>query len=267
MRTRRHSSRRTAVAKWTAAVLALVALAAFPAAAGAVEPIEGTWAYQGGRVLVEPSGPGAFKGTVTAATRFLSCDHPVGERMWSISGRGSAYSGTHQWFEEPGCAPAPGGSATWTVRDAGDVFLLDFCTAPPGEGAPTPENPATRCSTLQRARPPAPTPQQVCVADACLIAPGEAQAIGCIPRTDFTHRFVLRLRRSVRRRLRVRVVRFTLDGARNGSDRRAPFVARVRGSALAPGRHVLGARVRIVRRGSRRTVRRVLLRYTFRACD
>ena len=263
---RRQQKGGRAAARWTT-VLALAALAALPASARAVEPIEGTWAYQGGRVLVEPTGPGAFKGTVTAATRFLSCDHPVGERMWSISGRGSAYSGTHQWFEEPGCAPAPGGSATWTVRDAGDVFLLDFCTAPPGEGAPTPENPATRCSTLQRARPPAPTPQQVCVADACLIAPGEAQAIGCIPRTDFTHRFVLRLRRSVRRRLRVRVVRFTVDGRRNGSDRRAPFVARVRGSALAPGRHVLAARVRIVRRGSRRTVRRVLLRYAFRACE
>nr|MDP8943395.1 hypothetical protein [Actinomycetota bacterium] len=128
-----HSARNhiAGAARAAAAALVVAAALALPASAAALEPIEGTWAYQGGRVLVEPTGPGTFKGTVTRPTRFLACDHPLGERMWSLSGGGATYTGTHQWFTEPECAPAPGGAARWTVRETAEALLLDFCTAPP----------------------------------------------------------------------------------------------------------------------------------------
>ena len=153
------------------------------------------------------------------------------------------------------------------MHETDDALILDFYTAPPGGGEPTADNPATRCSTLERAKPPGRPPEQVCVVGACLIGPGEAREVGCVRRGDFTHRFRVRLRTSARRRLRVRLVRFRLDRRRNGSDRRSPFMARVRGTRLAPGPHVLAAEVRLARRGSRRVVRRTLLRYRFDACE
>ena len=94
---RRGPGRRPAViAALTAASLVLAALAGAPSAmAVEASAIEGTWAYQGGRVSVEPSGPGTYRGRVTASTRFLTCDHPVGEIMWDIAQNGDGtFSGT-----------------------------------------------------------------------------------------------------------------------------------------------------------------------------
>lgn len=254
------------------ALLAVVTVAALaPAAARAAEPIEGTWNYQGGRVLVEASGPGAYKGTVTSRTRFLDCDHPVGERMWDMTGQGARYTGTHRWFGPPGCTPAPGGAATWKLREADDRLLLDFCTAPPGQGEPVPANPATRCSTLYRTKPPVPSPVSVCLGAACLSGAGDTQTIGCVRRTVW-HKFAIKLRRSDRRRYRVRRVSFRVDGKRRGSDRRAPFRARIDGRRLSAGTHVLTADVRTVprRRAGRPLARRgarIQLKYRFNACD
>lgn len=242
-------------------------LAAVPAVASASESIEGTWSYQGGRIQVVPNGIGTFRGTVTSPTRFLDCDHPLGERVWSISGSGSSYTGTHQWFEAGTCAPAPGGEATWNIRDTGDRFLLDFCTAPPGAGPPSADNTSRICSTLSRAKPPATSPERICLLNACLIGTGDADAIGCVRRGLFKHRFLVRLRGSARRTLRVKVVRFKLDGRGNGRDRRTPFVAIVDGETLTEGAHTLAADVTLRARRHGGSAKRLTLKYAFNACE
>jgi hypothetical protein len=152
--------------KWQVLASASGAVAALAWAAGAAqaaEPIEGSWLFQEGEVLVEATGPGAFKGTVVKPTRFAACPHPAGERMWQISGSGTAYTGTHIWYR-PDCSPDPGGQSTWTITstDAAN-FTLRFCTARPGTGAPTFDaagNPtgATTCLDLKRVLPPQPKP-------------------------------------------------------------------------------------------------------------
>jgi hypothetical protein len=198
--------------------------------------------------------------------------------MWRISATGNAYAGGHAWFTSADCSERGEGSATWRVREVDDRFLLVFCTAAPGAGEASDANPATRCSTLERAKPgsfpdegtpglPAdrPTPPQVCSGPACLVlSPRPRGEGGCLPRGRFTHRFTLRLRKASRR-LRVRAVRFTLDWKPNGSDRRSPFVARVDGRRLAAGNHLLLADVRLRAPGSKRTATR-RLSYRFRSC-
>lgn len=259
-----------------AVALLLLAVAVGPVApASAADRIEGTWNYGGGRVKVEPTGPGTYRGTVIAATRFLACEHPVGERMWQISGAATGYAGTHQWFLEGSCLPAPGGKAIWVVREENARFLLDFCTAPPNQGEPVSSNPSTVCTTLERAKPPAQPATQVCVLGTCLGGAADTQTIGCVRRGALTHRFPVRLRTRGNRRMRgmrVRVVVFRLDGRRIGRKRRRPFTARVRGARLTPGPHVLSATVtlrqtRRAARGKRPRTARTVLKYTFRACD
>jgi hypothetical protein len=142
---------------------ALVALAAGPGLAEAAEPIEGSWLFQDGEVLVQASGPGAFQGTVVKPTRFANCPHPAGERMWEMSGSATSYSGTHIWYR-PDCSADPGGQSTWTITstDAAN-FTLRFCTVAPSGGAPAFDAagnplPGTSCNDLKRVRPPQPTP-------------------------------------------------------------------------------------------------------------
>jgi hypothetical protein len=154
-----------------AAALALLAsLAAAAGPAGAAETIEGTWNYGSGQVLVEPDGAGAFKGTVISAVTFPApdgvapCTHPVGQRIWSLTGTGTHFTGTHVWFAPGGCDPSPGGQATWDITSTDPAaFTLRFCTAPPGSGpvaldATGAPIPPTACDELTRAKPPAPAP-------------------------------------------------------------------------------------------------------------
>ncbi len=124
----------------------LAALAAAPSAAGAADPIEGTWFFGGGQVLVQPTGPSTFKGTVVVATTFDECAHPVGERMWDITKSGTTYSGTHDGRQSGTCETDFDQQATWSVRVEEGRFILDFCT---GWG----------CSALQRAKPPTQRPR------------------------------------------------------------------------------------------------------------
>lgn len=143
----------------------LAALASAPAASGA-EPIEGSWFFDGGEVLVEPRGAGAFVGTVVRPTRLATCVHPPGERMWAMSGSGSRYSGTHQWFRDAGCVPNPGGQTTWDVGPRqGGGQALRMCTRNPDVGGPPlldaagqPLDRDTHCLVLERARPALPRP-------------------------------------------------------------------------------------------------------------
>ncbi len=142
---------------------ALVALAASAPPAAAAELIEGSWLFQDGEVLVQASGPGAFQGTVVKPTRFATCTHPAGERMWQMSGSGTSYTGTHLWYR-PDCSADPGGQTTWTITstDAAN-FTLRMCTVAPGRGVPAFDatgNPllGTICNDLKRVLPPQPTP-------------------------------------------------------------------------------------------------------------
>jgi|tagenome__1003787_1003787.scaffolds.fasta_scaffold20969669_4 hypothetical protein len=139
-------------------IAVLTAMAAAPASAA--ELVEGTWNFEGGQVLVESTGTGTFKGTVTAPTKFSYCPHPKGEQIWSLSGTDKDFSGTHLWYRSD-CTPNPGGKATWRIIDTDpSSFRLIFCTRHPDAGAPnpadTPDNHAsgTFCYELTRAKPP-----------------------------------------------------------------------------------------------------------------
>jgi hypothetical protein len=148
--------------------VAVVAGAAAMVATGAVaahaaEPIEGSWLFENGQVLVEATGPGAFKGTVVKPTLFTACTHPAGEVMWQIHGAGTSYTGTHVWYHSD-CSQDPGGLSTWTITGTDPArFTVRFCTVTPGGGPPTFDpagNPTqiTRCHDLTRLLPPQPKP-------------------------------------------------------------------------------------------------------------
>jgi hypothetical protein len=133
------------------------------AGAARADLIEGSWLFESGQVLVQATGPGAFQGTVVKATQFATCPHPVGQRMWQISGSGMSYTGTHIWYHDD-CSENPGGQTTWTITSTDPAnFTLRFCTVTPGDGPPMfdPSGnplPGTNCHDLKRLLPPQPAP-------------------------------------------------------------------------------------------------------------
>ncbi len=131
-----------------------VAALALPAAAQAYDPVEGTWNFSGGAVLVEATGAGTFKGTVVKPTRFATCIHPVGQLMWKMSSTPPDYTGTHDWYHDD-CSVSPGGKAAWhlTTKDGGPALL--FCTNVPGARTSRASTPRATRSTWTRARTPA----------------------------------------------------------------------------------------------------------------
>jgi hypothetical protein len=140
---------------------------ALAAPAQAADQIEGSWLFESGQVLVEATGPGAFKGTVVKPTRFTACTHPVGQAMWQMTGAGASYTGTHIWYTSD-CAENPGGMSIWQITSTDPAnYTLRFCTVAPGGGAPMfdpPGDPAgtpadgTNCHDLKRILPPQPKP-------------------------------------------------------------------------------------------------------------
>jgi hypothetical protein len=156
--------RRQRTVRGLAAAGATVAgMAMWAGMAQAAEPIEGSWLFENGEVLVEATGAGALKGTVVKPTRFTACTHPAGEVMWQIRGTGASYTGTHTWYHID-CSEDPGGLSTWAITSTDPAnFRLRFCTSTPGAGPPTFDasgNPTsrTRCHDLRRILPPQPTP-------------------------------------------------------------------------------------------------------------
>jgi hypothetical protein len=139
-------------------LLALTVVLVSAPAAAAAEPIEGTWSFQSGEVLVKANGPGTFAGTVVKDTQFNRCPHKAGEQMWTISGSGTEYTGGHNWFNQTNCTfMTPQGQSTWRITAADATrYELEFCTAQPGSGPAGPENATTRCHVLRRLRPPEP---------------------------------------------------------------------------------------------------------------
>lgn len=149
-----------------AAVVLVGGLVAGASPAAAAEPIEGSWFYDGGEILIERTGDGVARGTIVRPTRLAQCTHPAGEQIWALSGTGTTYVGTHQWFRTLGCTPNPGGQATWVVGGAeGTQQTLRLCTRSPDVGGPPALGPTglpldahTRCHELRRARPALPAP-------------------------------------------------------------------------------------------------------------
>jgi hypothetical protein len=145
------------------AAAAVVGVAGGAGPAHALEPIEGSWLFESGQVLVEATGPGAFTGVVVKPTRFTACAHPAGEVMWRIRGTGTAYTGTHVWYHSD-CSEDPGGVSSWTITSTDPAnFTLRFCTVSPGDGPPTFDpagapTGATRCNDLKRILLPQPLP-------------------------------------------------------------------------------------------------------------
>jgi hypothetical protein len=141
----------------------VVGMVMWAGVAQAAEPIEGSWLFESGEVLVEATAVGALKGTVVKPTRFTACTHPAGQVMWLIRGSGASYTGTHAWYHSD-CSEDPGGLSTWTITSTDPAnFTLRFCTITPHAGPPTFDpsgNPtgSTRCHALKRILPPQPTP-------------------------------------------------------------------------------------------------------------
>ena len=118
--------------------LALGVIMAFGnvSAQAATQPIEGSWNFGNGQVLVQAQPDGSFSGVVVEPISFAGCVHPIGQVIWAMTGSGLSYTGTHVWFH-PNCGSEPDGQSTWTLTDTSATeFTLTFCTAHPGDGAP-----------------------------------------------------------------------------------------------------------------------------------
>src|SRR5262249_12907140 len=98
--------------------------------------IEGIWSFNGGRVGIQRDQNGTFTGTVVTPTRFATCTHEVGEKMWIGIARqpDGSYWGLHQWFfERPDCPPNPNlGLTTWRVLEDKGYRQLRVCFSDPG---------------------------------------------------------------------------------------------------------------------------------------
>ena len=113
----------------------LLAAAIAPASAHAAADIEGVWSFTGGEVAVQAQPDGSFQGTVIRQTRFSSCVHAVGERMWTqvrLQPDGQ-YWGKHQWFDTSTCAPLPtlGNTSFRTLKKPDGQTFLRVCFAAP----------------------------------------------------------------------------------------------------------------------------------------
>lgn len=97
------------------------------------EPIVGTWEFEGGAVYVAPSG-GGFTGTVVKPTKFSTCVHPKGQKMWEMTGADGSYEGTHVGFFTSDCSEYPGWPSTWDVDEEEGELL--WCWESP-DGFPT----------------------------------------------------------------------------------------------------------------------------------
>jgi hypothetical protein len=128
--------------KGVLAIAAVVAMAcASTGVALAGDPIAGVWTFGSGKVAIKPEGNGKYEGVVVAPVSFSSCNHPVGQKLWSgISTDGSgSYVGFHQWyFEHSSCTENPqlGPTAWRTYVDPVRGKQLEVCLSEPGGTQP-----------------------------------------------------------------------------------------------------------------------------------
>jgi hypothetical protein len=123
-------------------VLGILAFAASGASASGPAEIEGVWSFNGGAVGVQGLSDGSFQGIVVSPTVFATCEHPVGQVMWTgMRARpNGSYWGLHQWFHGTKCEVNPDlGRTAWRVLPvAGGSRVLIVCFSKPGdESQPT----------------------------------------------------------------------------------------------------------------------------------
>ncbi|MDE3026362.1 MAG: hypothetical protein KGI93_12425, partial [Acidobacteriota bacterium] len=107
---------RPAVLSLSVLVLAVAAAAAGSGGRATAQPIEGTWNYGSGQILVASVGSDAYLGTIVKEATFSAgCPHPVGEKVWQLRGSGSHYEGTHEGFGPNGCTDRRTFPSTWDV--------------------------------------------------------------------------------------------------------------------------------------------------------
>jgi hypothetical protein len=111
--------------------------------ASASVSIEGVWSFNSGQIAIKPEGAGGkFEGVVVSATKFGTCVHPVGQRIWTgITPRpDGSYWGFHQWyFETSACVENTQlGLTAWRVEEpSGGARQLRVCLSEPGKAQPT----------------------------------------------------------------------------------------------------------------------------------
>jgi hypothetical protein len=124
------------------AVLLALAFAASGAKAADSAEIEGVWSFDGGAVGIQGLSDGSFQGTVVAPTTFATCEHPVGQVMWTAmkARPDGSYWGLHQWFHGAKCEvnPVLGRTAWRAMTTADGSRVLAVCFSKPGdESQPT----------------------------------------------------------------------------------------------------------------------------------
>jgi alpha-tubulin suppressor-like RCC1 family protein len=152
---------------------AMLLVALSPGAALASDMVEGVWsssASSTGKVPVQATGSGTFRGTIVGGAYPPAGCYPdrdnfiyrLGKVPWALSGANGSYSGLDDTSN--GCQVLGQGQATWTVTvDPAGGYTMRVCVQAIGQGAPTvdlPGNPTgtTQCTTLVRRAAPTPAP-------------------------------------------------------------------------------------------------------------
>lgn len=122
------------------AALVALAFAASGASADSAE-IEGVWSFNGGAVGIQGLSDGSLQGTVVSPTTLATCEHPVGQVMWTAmrARPDGSYWGLHQWFHGR-CEvnPVLGRTAWRSMASADGSRVLIVCLSKPGdESQPT----------------------------------------------------------------------------------------------------------------------------------
>jgi hypothetical protein len=115
------------------------------ATAAPTSSIEGVWSFNGGQIAIQPEGNGKFEGIVVQPTKFATCTHPVGQKIWKemTPQADGSYWGFHQWYqsnEEAGTCvenPVLGPTAWRVVSEPNGSSYLRVCLSSPGTSQPS----------------------------------------------------------------------------------------------------------------------------------
>ncbi len=124
-----------------AAVASILLLTVGVARAGGTSTIEGVWSFNGGQIAIQPEGNGKFEGIVVSPTRFATCTHPDGQKIWKemIVQSDGSYWGFHQWYKTSSCTENPilGPTAWRVVEESNGSRYLRICLSHPRTAQPT----------------------------------------------------------------------------------------------------------------------------------
>jgi hypothetical protein len=127
------------------AIAATILLLTAGVATAMAASIEGVWSFNGGQIAIQPEGNGKYEGVVVSPTKFATCTHPDGQKIWKEMAPQSdgSYWGFHQWYKnnEAGgeCVENPtlGRTAWRVIEDDGKGSYLRVCLSSPGTAQPT----------------------------------------------------------------------------------------------------------------------------------